>query len=67
MSKRWMAEIQYRRETFRPVKVVSFEELYDLHDIVERGPDWNEIEQIIVTLNRNSATVKKEIKEEQDQ
>ena len=34
--------------------VIAFEELHDLHEIVERGPDWNEIERIVVTLNRRS-------------
>lgn len=56
--KRWMAEISYTGG--RPMKTVAFEELDELHDIVERGPDWNEIERIVVTLNRPSASPKKE-------
>jgi hypothetical protein len=52
MTKRWMAEITYR--TGRAPLVEQFEELYELHDIVETGPNWNEIEQIIVTLNLSS-------------
>jgi hypothetical protein len=52
MIKRWMAEITYRKPLIQ-----QFEELYELHDIVEHGPDWNEIDQIIVTLNRSSATL----------
>ena len=52
MSQRWMAEISYR--TGRPTKVIAFEELHDLHEIVERGPNWNEIEHIVITLNRRS-------------
>jgi len=46
---RWMAEISYRDDT--PTDVVGFEELRDLHDHVEMGPDWNLIDQIVVTLN----------------
>jgi hypothetical protein len=23
----------------------------NLHDIIERGPDWNDIDQIVITLN----------------
>jgi hypothetical protein len=49
MPDRWMAEIRYqdgKQET------VSFEELEDLDEIVERGPDWNTIDQIVITLNR---------------
>ena len=36
---RWMAELFYRDEP-EPV-VVAFEEIADLHDIVERGANWN--------------------------
>jgi hypothetical protein len=48
-----MAEIFYRNG--RDVEVVTFEEMAELHDIVEMGPNWNEIERIVVTLNLNSA------------
>jgi hypothetical protein len=34
---------------------VPFEELADLHDIVEMWADWSEIEQIVITLNVSSA------------
>jgi hypothetical protein len=50
--KRWMAEIYYR--TDRPTNVVEFEELVELHDLVEMGPNWNEIERIVVVLNLTS-------------
>ena len=53
MQQRWMAEISYRDG--RPTDVYQFEELYELQDIVELGPNWNEIEQITVTLNRPSS------------
>jgi hypothetical protein len=33
-----------------------FEELEELSGIVERGPDWNTIETIVVRLNPNCAT-----------
>jgi hypothetical protein len=33
---RWMAEILYRDGK---VKIEGFEELYELHDIIEHGPD----------------------------
>jgi hypothetical protein len=45
-----MAEITYR--TGRPQRTVAFEELEDLDPIVERGPDWHEIDQIVITLNQ---------------
>jgi hypothetical protein len=49
MINRWMAEISYRNG-MRP-EIVQFEELYELHKIIEHGPDWNDIEQIVITLN----------------
>ena len=48
-SKRWMAEITYRDRT-KPL-FIEFEEIADLHDIVEMDPNWIFIEQIVVTLN----------------
>jgi hypothetical protein len=46
---RWMAEINYRDG--RPPAVLVFEELEQLDEIVEHGPDWREIENIVITLN----------------
>lgn len=48
---RWMAEIFYFGGA---VAVVAFEEIEELDEIVERGPDWNTIDRIVVTLNRPS-------------
>jgi hypothetical protein len=53
MDKRWHAEIVYNDDT--PTDAVEFEELDELQDLVERGPDWNTIDKIIVTLNRRLA------------
>jgi hypothetical protein len=39
MTYRWMAEVHYNNG--EPPEVVTFEELAELHDIVELGPDWN--------------------------
>ena len=51
---RWHATIFYRSDA-GPVDVDhDFEELEELHDLVERGPDWNTIIQIIVTLARTT-------------
>jgi hypothetical protein len=46
---RWMAEIRFQDGT---QVTVRFEEIEDLDEIVEQGPDWHTIEQIIITLNR---------------
>jgi hypothetical protein len=56
-----MAEIRYL--TNRMTAVVAFEELEDLQNIVEQGPDWNEIDFITVTLNRPSVEPKREARE----
>jgi hypothetical protein len=53
-----MAEITYRDGT-EPA-IVEFEEICELHWIVELGPNWNTIENIIVTLNLSSAEPQKE-------
>lgn len=49
---RWMAEITYLGES--DGDVVTFEEIEDLDEIIERGRDWNAIERIVITLNRPS-------------
>jgi hypothetical protein len=51
--KRWMAEIAYRNGD--APGLIEFEEIGDLQGFVEMGPNWNEIEQIVITLNRSSA------------
>ncbi|MCA1469793.1 hypothetical protein I6F09_18025 [Bradyrhizobium sp. IC3195] len=45
-----MAEITYLDG--KPQLTIVFEELEDLDEIVERGPDWNTIDKIVITLNR---------------
>ena len=51
---RWKATIWYNSET-GPLDVEhGIEELEELHDIVERGPDWNTIDRITITLDRKS-------------
>jgi hypothetical protein len=35
--------------------LVRFEEIEDLDEIIETGPDWHDIEQIIITLSRPAA------------
>lgn len=49
--RRWVAKITYRRDTGNEARVVSFEEIYELHDIIERGPDFYAIESIVITTN----------------
>lgn len=46
---RWMAEIKYRDGT---QKTVAIQEIEDLDEIVELGPDWHSIDVIEIRLNR---------------
>ena len=49
---RWKAVATYRTNN-GPVDVEHFfEELEDLHDLIEAGPDWNTLVDIRVTLVR---------------
>jgi hypothetical protein len=59
ISKRWMAEIVYNDG--RTTAVHAFEELLELHDLVEMGPNWNTIDRIVITLNTPSVSPKREI------
>lgn len=54
MTDRWTAEVVYRT-TNGPVGFThDFEELEDLHQLVEAGPHWDTIIEIKVTLARPS-------------
>lgn len=49
---RWKVTILYRAE-HGPVDVVYYiDELCELEDLVELGPDWNTIVRIEITLNQ---------------
>lgn len=52
---RWKATIYYRSDELGTIDVEhGIEELDELYDIVERGPDWNTIDRIVVVLDRKS-------------
>jgi hypothetical protein len=51
-DKRWRALVEYKSEN-GPISIEHFfEEIADLHVIIERGPDWNTLVRCVVTLNR---------------
>jgi hypothetical protein len=52
-GKRWKAVIEYRTEEGSKSIEHYFEEISDLHLIIEHGPDWNLLIRCIVTLNRS--------------
>jgi hypothetical protein len=52
-NKRWKALIEYRTsEGFNSVEHY-FEEISELHLIIEHGPDWNLLIRCTITLNRS--------------
>lgn len=46
---RWHAVAYYRSDQGLIDVEYDFDEIEDLHDLVERGPDWNALEKIEVT------------------
>lgn len=52
---RWKAVIYYRTDNGSVDVEHGIEELEELQDIVERGPDWNTVERIVVTLDRKTS------------
>src|SRR5690606_33017380 len=51
-DKRWKAVIEYRLPEGSERVEHYFEEISDLHLIIEHGPDWNLLIRCTVTLNR---------------
>ncbi len=51
-GKRWKAVIEYRTHEGQKQVEYFFEEISDLHLIIEHGPDWNFLIRCTVTLNR---------------
>ena len=51
-DKRWKAVIEYRTNEGPESVEHYFEEISDLHLIIEHGPDWNLLIRCTVTLNR---------------
>ncbi|WP_157017007.1 hypothetical protein [Mesorhizobium xinjiangense] len=52
-GKRWKAVIEYRSDDGPKSVEHYFEEISDLHLIVEHGPDWNLLIRCTLTLNRH--------------
>jgi len=51
-DKRWKAVIEYRADEGPKSIEYYFEEISDLHLIIEHGPDWNFLIRCTITLNR---------------
>lgn len=51
-ARRWKAVVEYRTDDGHESVEHFFEEISDLHLIIEHGPDWNQLIRCTVTLNR---------------
>lgn len=51
-SKRWKAVVEYLADGGPQSVTHYFEEISDLHPIIEHGPDWRRLIRCTVTLNR---------------
>ncbi|MEJ8309785.1 hypothetical protein [Agrobacterium larrymoorei] len=49
---RWKAVAEYRSDAGVVDVEYAVEELDELHDLIERGPDWNTLIKITVTFTR---------------
>ena len=45
---RWCAEVDYRMDAGIVTAVHQFDEIEELHDIIERGPNFYTIEKIVI-------------------
>ncbi|MCO5056941.1 MAG: hypothetical protein M9905_03445 [Rhizobiaceae bacterium] len=54
-DKRWKAVIEYRGDGETQIVEHYFEEISELHLIIERGPEWNRLVCCTVTLNRDDS------------
>lgn len=50
---RWVATCYYRTTDGLLDVDHGFQELFELHDIIERGPDWHTLDRIEVRMRRN--------------
>lgn len=53
-DKRWKVSIPYRFDDGPRETVIFVEEIAELDDIIEHGPDWNAMVDCRITLNRRS-------------
>ena len=45
--KRWIAFV-YPFDADEPTLEWEFDEISELHELVENGPDWNDIDEIVI-------------------
>jgi hypothetical protein len=52
LDKRWKAVLEYAGEHGSETATHYFEEVSELHLIIEHGTDWNRLIRCVLTLNR---------------
>lgn len=52
---RWIAKCYYRNEGTEDLslQVHDIEEIFELHDKIERGPDWKTLDRVEIYLREN--------------
>lgn len=63
-ERRWKAVIEYGHDNGPIVIEHYFEEITDLHNIIEHGPNWNTLIRCTVTLNRHDGGEVQDAKEQ---
>lgn len=51
-GKRWKAVIEYATDTGPELTEHYLEEVTELHNVIEHGPDWNTLIRCTLVLNR---------------
>ena len=55
MVSRWQMNVTYQGGDAGPIVVeYDIEELFEIHDLIERGPDWNTVMNVNIKVNRKS-------------
>lgn len=52
---RWHADVYYHTANGLLLVEYDFEELEELHDLIERGPNWYALDRIEVRLHRGAS------------
>ena len=60
-EKRWNVQRTYIVNGVRVTTIEQVEEICEVHDLVEAGPDWNYLVDVKITLNRMSGTPEGEL------
>lgn len=60
-EKRWNVQRTYVVNGVGVTTMEQVEEIEEVHDLIEAGPDWNYLVEVKITLNRHSGTPEGEV------